>query len=242
MDANIRQILEFLSDVPVGTKKDISAEMNGIFPLAKYPINSQGVSNFVTALMKYTDINQYTSYRREAPLGFIGLNASLNNDGAIELKKELDRVIQGEVSQSAISVNKSIISTNDAIKDTNKRMLEHAVSQENIMREQSNFVKQQLTYTEKQTKFTEDQVGLVKTQNKLYKFTLILTAVNIAVGLGVLIATLMSSADKELLSIQRSQLASKDKELKQLQLLKADTVHYVLHYPILKNSSLKNKK
>jgi len=240
MDAKIREILEFLSDVTVGTSKDISPLMNGIFPVQNITTDGGPLDRFLDELKAYTTFKNHTSYRRERPYGFIGLNIALTNGGLIELKKEQDRIKQGEVNQYSIDLSKSIIATNNAIQTTNNRMLEHAEKQEAIMSAQSGFSEQQVTFTERQVKLIEQQVILVSTQNKLYRNTLILAGINILIGLIILVVTINSNSDKLSIVSLRSQLTDQRKEIQRLQLLKSDTVHYVLHYPLLK-SNLKDK-
>jgi Tfp pilus assembly protein PilN len=63
---------------------------------------------------------------------------------------------------------------------------------------------------------------------------MILTAANIIVAFALLRVTQSSNSDKETISTLQSQLESQRKEIKQLQLLKSDTIHYVLHYPLVK--------
>jgi len=121
-------------------------------------------------------------------------------------------------------------------------MLEHAERQEDIMLQQSGFTQQQVTFTERQVTLIEQQVTLIRTQNNLYRNTLILTGFNILIGIIILVITIKSNSDKQLISTQQSQLTDQQKELKRLQLLKSDTVHYVLHYPLLKSNLTKKKQ
>lgn len=236
MDDDIRKILEFLSDVTVGTSKDISSLMNGIFPTRNITTDAGPLKRFLKDLEKYTTYSHlYPNHRRELSLGFIGLNIALTHDGLIALKKEQDRIQQGEVNKYSIDLSKSIIATNQAIQNTNNLMLEHADKQEAIMSAQTAFSEQQVAFTSQQVGIMGTQTHLIEKQNALYKFTLILTGVNIAVAVGLFIATVSSSADKELISVQRSQIEAKNKEIRRLQLLKSDTVHYVLYYPLLKS-------
>jgi hypothetical protein len=243
MDIRIFEVLDFLNkNGGVGNKLDISPIINKFYPVEEniqmyvYTKESGNIMRFIEALSPFiTNNNEYSiNAHNSFPKQFLTpFYVSINNEGIKELDNEHQKHQSKVLNNSAIDANNSLIATNNAVQETNKRMLEHA-------EEQSKFVQTQLGYTKQQTVFTSQQVGLVQRQNTLYKFTLILTAVNIGVGLGVLIATLNSNADKELISIQRSQLLSKEKEIQQLQLLKSDTVHYVLHYPQQK-SNLKTK-
>jgi len=231
MDADIFNILEFLASEGIQKTMDISSELNAIRSKGKRLHDGTDIKNFLDALKPYTNFSDYTSYRVESPYGFMGVKIHITNDGIDALKAERDRIAQRivnesamEVDKSAIDVNKSIKATNDAVIDMNKRMLEHADRQEVIMLNQSAF-------TEKQVSIMERQSVLIDKQNRLYKFTLILTAANIFVAIILCVATVSSNADKALISTQWSQLAEKQKEIKRLQLLKSDTIHYVLHYP-----------
>jgi hypothetical protein len=237
MDAGIRQILEFLleGDAPVGKDKDISYIMNGIFPIAEATFDKHNLERFLEDLAKYTTYDKSILFTRKQPYGFNKLIIALTEYGLNALKKEQDRVTQREANQVSIDLGKSIIATNNAVQNMNVRMLEHAERQEAIMLAQSGFSEQQVAFTSQQVGIMGKQTHLIEKQNALYKFTLILTGVNIAVAIGLFIATVSSSADKELISIQRSQIEAKNKEIRRLQLLKSDTVHYVLHYPLLKS-------
>jgi hypothetical protein len=96
------------------------------------------------------------------------------------------------------------------------------------------------TNTKRQTKVLEDQEGIFEKQTNLYRYTLILTGFNALIGIIILYSTASSNADKLSISTLQSQLSTQQKEIKRVQLLKSDTVHYVLHYPEMKNKSKKN--
>lgn len=182
--------------------------------------------HFIQSLNKYA--NFHPDYNRTKTHGFVQFNAFITDDGRQALKIEKERILQEKVHNSSIDLNNSIIATNKAVQNTNTRMLEHADRQEGIM-------ETQLQVTRQQVDLTDRQVGLVSAQNGLYRTTLILSGFNILLTFIVIIITYKSNSDKELISIQQSQLAEQQKEIKQLRLLKSDTVHYVLHYPLLKN-------
>ena len=232
MDPNIFEILETLASATVGTSVDISPILNKMRN-EKGLLNKPGdTSRFLDSLNSITNFNQSTPIRDEPNLGFIGINLAITNIGIDALKGERDRIRQGIVDQSSIDVNSSIIATNEAIKNTNLRMLEHAEKQESIMLSQSDFTGQQVI-------FTERQLTLVSKQNALYRITLVLTAINIFLGLGILYATVSSNADKQAIERLNTQLSAQSKEIKQLLLLKSDTVRYVLHYPKSKSTPAK---
>jgi hypothetical protein len=221
MDPVIFEILEFLASKGIGTSDDIAPILNDIRSKGVHLQKPGDTSRFMDSLTDITNFNQYTAVNDQPPGGFINVQLAITSKGVDELKSERDRIRKREVDESSIGVNKSIIATNEAVQNMDNRMLEHAATQVEILKQQSGF--------------SEKQVGLVERQNRLYGITLWLTAINIAVGLGVLISTFLSNADKELISTQRSQLELQRKEIQTLQLQKADTVHYVLHYPVSKS-------
>jgi len=231
MDPNIYKILEYLSDVPVGTKKDISPILNELFPFDKYPAESGDIIRFIDSLVSITDYRR-TPYRREQNFGFIGFQISITSAGLFQFKEEQDRVLQSKAHASTINVNDSITATNKSIANINKRMLEHASAQEKIMLMQANFSEQQVGIMNQQT-------TLITTQTNVYRYTLILTGVSVLLTILLLIITIKSNSEKELISTQRMQLRDRDTEIKRLQFLKSDTVHYVLHYPLSKNKGIK---
>lgn len=149
-----------------------------------------------------------------------------------DIENKKNKELQQILNKSTIDVNASITATNKAIAVVNKRMLEHANAQEKIMKAQNGFYEQQVEIMGKQTK-------LITTQTTIYKYTLILTGLSILLTIILLIITINSNSDKELISIQRLQLRDQYKEIQRLQLLKSDTVHYVLYYPLPKNKGIK---
>jgi len=230
MDPNIFNILEFLASNGVGKNIDISGYLNGIRSEGSRLLDNVDTKSFLAALEPYTSFNEDTEYRFDISppnYGFVGPKISITNDGITALKSERDRIRQAKVDQSAIDVNQSIIATNTAVQNMDKRMLEHAQTQEAIMLEQSGFSSKQVTLTER-------QVTLIGTQNKLYRITLILTLFNILIGIVILIITIKSGSENKQISTLQLKSIEQQKEIKRLQLLKSDTVHYVLNYPVLK--------
>lgn len=116
--------------------------------------------------------------------------------------------VEGLKFYSSIQSNKSLIDTNKSIITTNSSV---KTTNEAIV-----------TNQERQSNF--------------YIITLILTAINLMVGGGILYATLTSNSDKQEIETLRTQIVNQHKELKLLQSLKADTIRYVLHYPKSKNA------
>jgi hypothetical protein len=237
MNKGIIRILEYLEPYQPGDRKDISDLLNDIIPSDTPNITSVDL-HFIEVLNKYINVNGQIS--RNPNFRFVGINAFINEEGRISLQKYHESKLQERVHNSAISVNESLEATNEAVKTTNIRMLEHADRQEVIMLQQSGFAQQQVKFTEQQVTLIEQQVTLISTQNNLYKNTLILAGINIVIGLIILWVTINSNADKLSIISLQSQLKEQNKEIKQLQLLKSDTVHYVLHYPQLK-SNVKKK-
>jgi hypothetical protein len=233
MDVNILKILKYLSEETVGSKRNVSEIMNEIFPVQKLATDGANVKRFLEDLKKYTNYADFDEGNRDSQYGFIGFMLAINNDGVIALNKERDRLKEGELTQSAIDVNQSIKATNDSIKQTNKLMIDHAEKQEAIMSSQSDFIEQQVL-------FTRQQLGLIEKQNSLYKITLILTFLNIILGGGILWISISSNVDKQAIEQLNTEIVNQKKEIKQWQLLKSDTIHYVLQYPIIK-SNLKKK-
>jgi hypothetical protein len=228
MDSAIFEILEFLASKGIGTSEDIAPILNDIRKKGVHLQQPGDVSRFMESLTELTNFNQYITVQDQPPHGFINLKLAITNNGVNALKAERDRRRQRAVDESSIGVNKSIIATNEAVQNMDNRMLEHTATQVEILKQQSNF-------SEQQVKLTEQQVNLVAKQNKLYRATIILTGMSVLGSLFVLKVTIDSNADKELISIQRSQLEDQRKEIKQLQLLKSDTIHSVLRYPVSKN-------
>jgi hypothetical protein len=229
MDANIYKILTELSEVPVGTKKNISKTMTELFPAYKGSLDGD-MLYFLECLKEYTNYDHHMLSYLEGH-GIVGLELRMTNDGLVSLKAENDRRLQARVHNSSIELSQSIMATNNAIQQTNTLMLGHAERQEAIMLTQSEFSRQQVAFTEQQVQLTDRQVRLVDTQNNLYRITLLVTGINVIIGLIILIITIQSDSDKKLISALQIQLANQQKEIKRLQLLKSDTVHYVLHYP-----------
>jgi len=235
LSENTVRVLEFLEPLEPGDRKDLSPLLNEIIPLG--PQSSLEVY-FIDVLKEYVNFNH--QYTRTLEHGFVQFMGFLKKEGRIALAAYRESKLQEKAHKSSIDVNESIIATNRAIDTTNQRMLEHAETQEAMMKTQSGFMERQAEFSGQQVGIMDEQKKLVEKQNTLYKVTLFLTGANILVAIVLCIATLSSNSDKELLSTQQQQLTDKDKEIKRLQLLKSDTVHYVLHYPALK-SKLKNK-
>jgi len=231
MDEGTIRILEYLEPYQPGDRQNIGTLLNEIIPI-NHP-NAQSIElYFIEALREY--INFDSHYNRSAQFGFGHFPAFIKQEGRDFLKEYRKNKLEERAHNSAISVNESLIGTNEAVKNTNIRMLEHADRQEVIMHTQTGF-------TERQVKFTETQLVLFEKQNNLYKITLVLTALNIILGGGILFATLNANADKQAIERLNTQITSQSKALKQLQILKSDTVRYVLHYPLLKSNLIKKK-
>jgi hypothetical protein len=168
------------------------------------------------------------------PKGYADLTDHLQHESELKLNKLLI-----ENQETAKLASQSVINTNESIVATNKKMLEHTERQEKIMEDQKGFSRQQTGFLQQQVTIMDEQKTLVGKQNSLYKFTLYLTGANILVAVALLYSTINSNADKQSIATLQSQLEAQRREIKQLQFLKSDTVHYVLHYPISKNKATK---
>ncbi|MDB5142970.1 MAG: hypothetical protein JWQ66_1683 [Mucilaginibacter sp.] len=223
MDPYIFRILDFLAVEGVNRRTNISIKLNEIHSEGKRLLDPNDTKLFLNALRPYTNIDASTVYPSRSLYGFSTFEIHITDDGIKAYKAERDRIRQREVDES-------VIATNNAVQNMNQRMLENAKSQAEIMLQQAGF-------TGEQVELAKRQVTLIGNQNKLYRITLFLTGLNILLSIVIIIMTHNANGDKELISNQSSRLQEQQKEIKQLQLLKADTVHYVLHYPVLKSKS-----
>ena len=131
LDPDIKRILEYLSDVRIGEKKDISEFLNEYFPYdsnlspSDYKnLQQQGaISRFLDTLRKYTLFPQ--EYRRELNFGFVQNMASLTDEGLQALEEEREK--EKEIERQG-ALNRSII-------ESNEKMVEYAGKQVDFNRD-----------------------------------------------------------------------------------------------------------
>ena len=226
MDTDIFDLLEFLASKGVNKTTDISSELNGIYSKGKRLLEIEDIMNFTGALAHYIEIEEVDGpFPTRSSSGFFRFKVHITNSGINALKEERDRRRQGKL-------DKSVMATNEAVRNANIQMLENARNQEAIMQEQARFAGEQV-------QLGNTQLTLFRTQNNLYRIIAILTGVSILLSIVIIKMTYNDSNEKELLSHQNQIIEEKNKEIKQLQLLKSDTVHYVLHYPVSKGKKHK---
>ena len=239
MDDRVKIILEFLEPKGLEKKENIRELINDIFPVPDdgnephFNAVRSHVNHFLRSINKDDTphdktsgyirfdpvrLNALKSFRDVPDTWFDWFQAAITDDGIKALREDNERLLREKVSQSAIDVNKSIQKANEA-------MIDNAKIQTGINQQMAT------------NSFT--QTTIFGNQTRLYRNTLILTAINIILGGGILYSALKSNADKLVIERLNNQVISQNKEIKQLQLIKSDTIRYVLHYPKFKNSSKK---
>lgn len=230
-DKNISKILAFLKDKGYQEKHNISPILNEMFPFptgeSEYIVNQQmnRVVRFLNAMGNTNDnyieynevgfdlIHKHKDQPEESKIwfGIYPFSASITSDGLAYMENIEKGELEEMAHKSAIKVNESIEATNQSVLTTNNALIANAGRQSDIM--------------EKQT--------------DIYRNTLRLTFVNIAIGAGILYATLSSNYDKQELILLKTQLSQKDKEIHQLQYLKFYQVPFVKDSFQLKNAPKK---
>lgn len=251
LDSKTVKILEYLETFDFQEKVDLGDLITELFPFPKEEQEFNRVRitliNHLNAISKLEYTDKTGALIKPFAPDLSGINEWRNNptkwfhsqfyvritqDGLNAIHDHWNALDNRKLAQSALDVNESIVATNKSVIETNRTMVENGNAQIRVNQQIAD-------NSDRQVGIMDEQKTLVEKQNTLYGFTLALTACNILVAIILCYVTIISNADKELISTQRSQLLEKQKEIKRLQLLKSDTVHYVLHYPQSKNKQIK---